>query len=197
VSSLFTDTGRTNGTQYCYQVRARNSNGFGQFSTEACATPVAPATPPSGGGTPTTPTTPAGGGTPTTPTTTPGPLLNAGSGSNSGPATQTATSNGTFSSGILAKCAAGGPTCTVTASAKGTITVSRKKTLTLATKRVTLKAGKGIVIKLRLNATGRKALAKAKRLTLKITVTITAPGRKRIVKTRTITVKVKPAPRGR
>lgn len=34
-----TDTGRVNGQQYCYRVRAENSGGNGAYSAQACATP--------------------------------------------------------------------------------------------------------------------------------------------------------------
>lgn len=44
-STSYTDTGLTNGVNYCYTVRAVNSAGASGDSTQACATPVAPGQP--------------------------------------------------------------------------------------------------------------------------------------------------------
>jgi len=47
-STSYTDTGLTNGTQYCYEVEAVNSIGPSSPSSPACATPVAPPLTPTG-----------------------------------------------------------------------------------------------------------------------------------------------------
>src|SRR5437773_400457 len=46
-TTSYTDTGLTNGTQYCYEATAVNSSGESAKSTSACATPQQPPPPPS------------------------------------------------------------------------------------------------------------------------------------------------------
>jgi hypothetical protein len=197
-ASDFVDSDVTRGTRYCYRVRARNAAGAGPLSPEVCATsgeasPVtagATGNPPAGGG---TANPPGGGGTG-------GTLKSAGTSSNSGPSTQTASANGLFDSGIAVTCVGPG-VCTAYGSAKGTVNLlhaARLKTLVLARGRRVLSPRRRGVVKLRLSPAGRAALRRHKRLTLRVTVVLVGFGRSRVSRTRTIVLKApRPVPHRR
>ncbi len=59
----------------------------------------------------------------------------------------------------------------------------------LATKRLRIAAGRTMTVTVKLNATGRKLLAKFKRLPVKLTITLTLDGQNTVVTIRKLTVK--------